>query len=124
MGEAAINRLRSGIYLKEGKVSARVKVLRTTRESTRLELTISQGYNRQIRRMCAAVGNEVKRLERVRFGPLRLRGLPRGGFRALTREEVESLERLARGEGGGVGDIQGARTRREESLGGRKRKRS
>jgi len=96
MDDLALNRLREGIFLSEGKVSGRIKVLRTTRDSTRLEFTISQGYNRQVRRMCAAVGYEVRRLERVRFGPLRLYGLPKGGFRALTRDEINSLAAYAR----------------------------
>lgn len=94
METEALERLRSGIHLREGKVSARVRVVRATRVSTRLEMVITQGYNRQIRRMCAVVGHQVKRLERVKFGPLRVRGLGRGAFRALTGAEVASLKSL------------------------------
>jgi pseudouridine synthase len=94
MSDEAVGKLREGIYLREGKAAAHVRVLRATRDTTSLEMVISQGYNRQIRRMCAAVGHEVRRLERVRFGPLRLKGLPRGGFRVLTPEEVSVLKSL------------------------------
>jgi 23S rRNA pseudouridine2605 synthase len=93
MDEVAIRRLRGGVFLPEGRFAARVKLIRATRETTRLEMTITQGINRQIRRMCIAVGHEVKRLERIRFGPLRLKGLPRGGFRPLTRDEISALKK-------------------------------
>jgi len=123
MESEAVERLRTGVRLTEGRVTARVKVIRATRETTRLEITITQGYNRQIRRMCAAVGHEVKRLERVRFGPLRLRGLAKGSFRALTTDEVESLARLAKGGGGAPGAPDESATRQEDKVGRRKRNR-
>jgi len=107
MDEAAVERLRSGIFLREGKVRAHVRVLRRTRATTRLELTISQGINRQVRRMCAAVGYEVKRLERVRFGPLRLVGIGRGAFRALTAAEVQALRRFCTRAEGSAGEDTG-----------------
>jgi len=96
ISDEAVKRLRDGVFLNEGKVRARVRVIRATREATSLDVTITQGYNRQIRRMLAAVGYQAKRLERTAFGPLSVRGLPRGGFRALTRDELEALMRLAR----------------------------
>lgn len=61
----------------------------------RLKVVIHQGKNRQVRRMCALAGLEVKRLVRVREGNLRLGGLPAGKWRQLTVEEVDNL-RLAR----------------------------
>ena len=106
MSELSVQRLRSGVFLTEGKFAAKVRVLRTTRETTRLEMTITQGINRQIRRMCIAVGHEVKKLERIRFGPLRLKGLPRGGFRALTKAEIDALRKYcARITAGGGTDL-------------------
>lgn len=60
-----------------------------------LKIVIHQGKNRQVRRMCALAGLEVKRLVRVREGSLRLGGLPAGKWRRLTVEEVDNL-RLAR----------------------------
>lgn len=70
---------------------ARVEVL----NAHRLQIVIHQGKNRQVRRMCALAGLEVKRLVRVREGSLRLGGLPAGKWRRLTVEEVDNL-RLAR----------------------------
>jgi len=64
---------------------------------TRLRVVLRQGINRQIRRMFEAVGNGVKRLVRIRIGPVRLGDLPRGHWRALTKRELESLDGRAPG---------------------------
>jgi len=64
---------------------------------TRLRVVLRQGINRQIRRMFEAVGNGVKRLVRIRIGPVRLGDLPRGHWRALTRRELKSLDGRASG---------------------------
>ena len=61
-----------------------------------LELTIHEGRNRQVKRMCAAVGHPVRALERVRFGPLELEGLGVGQHRRLADDEVERLRDAAR----------------------------
>ncbi len=95
MTDEEVARLRSGISLREGRATAKVKVLKRTRESTSLLMTIRRGYNRQIRRMCAAVGHNVTRLRRTAIGPLRLTGLSRGEFRRLKAEEVEALRQSA-----------------------------
>lgn len=58
----------------------------------RLQIIIHQGLNRQVRRMCALAGLEVKRLVRVREGSLLLGTLPRGKWRHLTPEEVARLQ--------------------------------
>lgn len=58
-----------------------------------LAVTIHQGRNRQVRRMCALAGLRVERLVRVREGPVRLGDLPPGRWRALTAEELAALER-------------------------------
>jgi 23S rRNA pseudouridine2605 synthase len=57
-----------------------------------LEITIHEGRKRQVKRMCEAVGHPVKRLERIRFGPLELGDLPRGRWRKLTGAEIEALD--------------------------------
>ena len=65
---------------------------RTTGQVTCLSVTIHQGKNRQVRRMCALAGLEVRRLKRIREGALRLdRTLPPGGWRPLTGAEVALL---------------------------------
>lgn len=72
---------------------ARVRVLRRGAEVWLLSVTIHQGLNRQIRRMCAQAGLEVVRLRRVREGRLGLGELPQGKWRELTEEEVAGLLR-------------------------------
>ena len=71
---------------------ARVEVLRQTGQTAELSITIHEGKNRQIRRMCAQCGLTVKRLRRVREHTLELGELPSGKWRYLTEEEVASLK--------------------------------
>ncbi|MGH8120694.1 MAG: 23S rRNA pseudouridine synthase F, partial [Gammaproteobacteria bacterium] len=67
------------------------KVARTGRNQFCIVLT--QGLNRQIRRMCSALGWRVKRLVRVRVMHIRLGSLPVGRWRELTPEEIEQLKK-------------------------------
>ena len=62
-------------------------------EKAQLEITIHEGRNRQIRRMCAAAGMQVIRLKRVAEGPVRLGSLPLGKWRYLTQDEVNALRK-------------------------------
>ncbi|HET7488327.1 MAG TPA: pseudouridine synthase [Acidimicrobiales bacterium] len=90
----AVRRLREGVDLEDGRTApARVAVV----PPDGLRLVIHEGRNRQVRRMCEAVGHPVVRLVRTRIGPLADRGLPPGKWRALTVDEVRSLERAAGG---------------------------
>ncbi|WP_188880682.1 pseudouridine synthase [Alicyclobacillus cellulosilyticus] len=87
-----IRKLREGVPLEDGVTQpADVRVLRHHPLESVLEITIREGRNRQVRRMFEAVGYPVKRLKRVRFGPLELGGLPPGRWRWLTREEWDAL---------------------------------
>ena len=86
----ALRTLREGVELEDG-VTAPARV-RQVRPGV-LELTIHEGRNHQVRRMCEAVGHRVRTLERIRFGPLRLDDLPPGGHRRLRAAEVEVLRR-------------------------------
>ena len=70
---------------------ARVEVLRQTARTAVLAVTIHEGRNRQVRRMCAQCGLTVKRLRRVREGSLELGDLPSGKWRYLTEKEAEAL---------------------------------
>ena len=72
---------------------AQVRVLRRNGETWVLSVTIRQGLNRQIRRMCAQAGLTVRRLRRVREGSLLLGDLPPGKWRSLTAAEVAALLR-------------------------------
>lgn len=67
------------------------RVLRCGEKNCWLEITLDEGKNRQIRRMLAGLGIEVLRLVRVAIGPLQLGKLPKGAHRALTVEELHSL---------------------------------
>jgi len=99
--EADLNGLRRGVKLDDGMTApADVHVVRSTRpvrEGGRTELTvvISEGRNRQVRRMLQAVGHIVVALRRTGFGPLRLGRLRVGGWRVLTGAEVTALRRAA-----------------------------
>lgn len=89
---AALRMLREGVPLEDG-VTAPAKVALS--HPNLLRLTIHEGRNRQVRRMCDAVGHPVLRLVRTRFGPLTDRRLAPGEWRALTLGELRSLERAA-----------------------------
>ena len=94
-GEAT-EKMRRGIWLAEGKAFARrVRIVRRTRELTTLDVVLTQGRNRQIRRMLARLGYKVKALRRVRIGPLELGRLKPGGARPLTKAEVRALRQVA-----------------------------
>ena len=71
---------------------ARVKVYASDEKGGKLSIIIHQGKNRQVRRMCAAAGLKVKRLKRVREGPLRLEDLPKGKWRWLSEKEIQELK--------------------------------
>ena len=68
-----------------------VKCQKRTGDKALLQITIHEGRNRQIRRMCAIAGMEVQRLKRIREGSLSLGQLPLGKWRYLTKEEVQAL---------------------------------
>ena len=90
----ALRRLREGVELDDGPTApARVSLV----GDHTLRITIHEGRNRQVRRMCEAVGHPVRRLVRVRIGPLADRRLPPGEWRPLTQAEVRALERAAAG---------------------------
>lgn len=90
----AVGRLRRGVQLSDGMTApAEVRVLGWDGEHgrTHLEIVLHEGRNRQVRRMCEAVGHEVRRLKRIGFAGLDLYGLRRGECRPLTKEEVSFL---------------------------------
>jgi 23S rRNA pseudouridine2605 synthase len=92
-----LNRLRAGVQLDDGTLTGatQVGVLRRNDRKTWLEITLREGKNREIRRMCEAVGHRAEKLIRVRFGPLILTDLAIGAYRQLTTDEVEDLKRAA-----------------------------
>ena len=93
VGERALRALRAGVELEDGP-SAPARVRRPRAGRDELELTIREGRNRQVRRMCEAVGHPVIALQRVAFGPLRLGGLEPGAHRRLSEAELRKLREV------------------------------
>ncbi len=92
-GRAVLRALREGVELEDGRTApARV----TAVEPEVLRIVIHEGRNRQVRRMCAAVGHPVRRLVRVRIGPLADRSLAPGAWRPLESAEVRALAAACR----------------------------
>lgn len=87
---AAVRRLREGVVLEDGRTAPARAVLV---EASVLRITIHEGRNRQVRRMCEAVGYPVARLVRTRIGPLVDRSLAPGSHRTLIAEEMRALRR-------------------------------
>ena len=106
---SAVRRLREGVELEDGITApARVALI----PPNGLRLTIHQGRNRQVRRMCATVGHPVVRLVRTRIGPVADRQLRPGAWRMLTPSEVRGLATAAAATSGGVPSETSARPRR------------
>lgn len=92
VGERALGFLRDGVMLDDGITNpAKVDVLHRGRTTTLVRIEISEGRNRQIRRMGEAVGHPVVRLARVRYDGLDLTGLAPGEWRELQPEETARL---------------------------------
>ncbi len=89
---SALRSLREGIQLEDG-MTAPAQV--SMPDQGLLKITIHEGRNRQVRRMCAAIGHPVVRLVRVRIGPITDSSLTAGSWRELTNEEVRSLYQAA-----------------------------
>jgi 23S rRNA pseudouridine2605 synthase len=111
VSERALRALRNGVELDDGR-TAPARVRRLGRDRDVLELTIHEGRNRQVKRMCEAVGHPVRSLERVAFGPLTLAGLAPGAHRRLTDAEVQSLSRAAAPARHGAASSHAGRARR------------
>lgn len=87
-----------GVYLAEGKAKATsAKFVRRAKENSWIEITLTEGRNREIRRLLAKIGHKVRRLKRIAIGSLRLGELPSGAHRALTPIELRTLKKMAFG---------------------------
>ena len=91
-----LNRLRAGVEIERGVVTKKCKisVVETNKNFTKLHLTLTEGKNREIRKMFEAVGKHVDFLKRIKLGELTLSGLDRGQCRKLTPDEVFYLKNL------------------------------
>ena len=93
--EKDLNPIRSGIEL-DGVLTKKCKahIVETNKAYTKVHITITEGKNRQVRRMFEAIGKNVEFLKRVSIGQLKLSGLDRGQIRPLTAEEIAYLKGL------------------------------
>ena len=91
--DETVERLAAGVELEDGPTApARIRRL----APSRLELVLHEGRNRQVRRMCEAMGHPVRRLHRARYGGVDVGDLRPGASRELTRAEIDALRELTR----------------------------
>ncbi len=93
MTEKELNPIRSGVEL-DGVLTKKCKahIVETDKAYTKVHITITEGRNRQVRRMFEAIGRNVAFLKRVSIGRLKLTGLDRGEVRPLTQQEIAYLK--------------------------------
>jgi 23S rRNA pseudouridine2605 synthase len=92
LSDEQLEALRKGIELSDGPTRpAIVKRVRESGDQSSFEITITEGRNRQVRRMVEALGSKVVNLVRIAIGPVQIGDLPIGGSRELTAEEVKAL---------------------------------
>ncbi|NLM48217.1 MAG: rRNA pseudouridine synthase [Epulopiscium sp.] len=88
--EASLDKLRKGLVIDHYKTSpAKVKLLGKSKTEAVLEITIYEGRNRQVRKMCEAIGHPVISLKRIAIGKVFLGNLPVGEYRFLTKQEID-----------------------------------
>ncbi|MGN0808267.1 MAG: pseudouridine synthase [Candidatus Coproplasma sp.] len=95
INEAGLNPIRSGIDI-GGYVTKKCKahIVETNKAYTKIHVTVTEGKNREIRKMFEAIGKEVTLLKRIKIGELNLRGLDRGAYRKLTPAEINYLHSI------------------------------
>ena len=97
VNERQLERLQTGVELEDGLTApAGVRVLRQEGKTTVIQMSIHEGKNRQIRRMCESVKIHLIALERVKFGPIFLGDLKEGRCRELTDKEVSLLRKAGK----------------------------
>lgn len=97
ISDTEVRQLRKGVEI-DGKMTlpAVVKIIETDDEFSRVEVTIKEGRNHQIKKMFEVVGKEVVFLKRTAIGPLKLGGLGRGEYKNLTSKEIEILKAMVK----------------------------
>lgn len=96
VSDIQLNRLRAGVEIERGVVTKKCKVTvtETNKKFTKLRVVLTEGKNREIRKMFEAVGKQVAFLKRLKIGELSLTGLGRGAVRKLSEEEIYYLKNL------------------------------
>lgn len=94
--EQMLNRIRPGIEIEKGVVTkkCKIKILETRKEYSRIQIILTEGKNREIRKMFEAIGKKVVFLKRTKIGELNIRGMNRGDVRKLSQEETFYLSNL------------------------------
>lgn len=88
-------RLRRGVMLEDGKASVvSVHVIRQREKNSWIQVVVTEGRNRLVKRMFSAIGHSVLKLKRIQFGPIQLGNLSFGQFRYLTPDEMKKLKKL------------------------------
>lgn len=97
--ERTIERVEGGIQLDDGRTApCKCRVVKQTdKDNAWVEITVTEGRNRLVRRIFATVGHPVSKLTRLSFATVSIRGMERGAVRQLTREEVDRLRQIADG---------------------------
>lgn len=91
-----LHALRNGIILRDSITSpAQVRVLKDKDTTSLLEVTLHEGKNRQIRRMCEEVGIQLLELQRTKFGSIPIGSMQEGTYRELTKKEIDALKKAA-----------------------------
>lgn len=93
--EVDLNPIRSGVEI-DGYMTKKSKahIVETNKAYTKIHITLTEGKNREIRKMFAVIGKEVTLLKRIKIGEITLRGLDRGAYRKLSPQEVAYLNSL------------------------------
>lgn len=94
--EEEVNKLKNGVKIDDYTTRpAKVKIMKTDIEKniSRIEITIHEGKNRQVRKMCEAIGRNVMALHRTKIGDINVKDLKIGEWRYLTPKEVEKLQK-------------------------------
>jgi 23S rRNA pseudouridine2605 synthase len=96
--QEVLAKLTAGVWLSDGKIRAkRARLIGRQGQANVLELVLAEGKNREIRRMLAKLGHKVMSLSRVAVGPISVKGISNGGYRSLSRHEVDLLWKVANG---------------------------
>lgn len=93
--EKRLAKLTKGVMLEDGKARVTsVQMLRQKEKNSWIQVVVTEGRNRLVKRMFSAIGHSVLKLKRVQYGPIQLGDLPFGQFRCLTPEEMAKLKKL------------------------------
>lgn len=95
VSEEDLNKLRAGVYIDGVKTNkCKIRMIETTKTYSKVHVTITEGKNRQVRKMFETINNNVDFLKRIKIGDLTLTGLDRGEVRKLTPAEIDYLMNL------------------------------